>query len=133
MSVLRVSGTNVAVKEFLKNSSFDPCVIFDENSHSRKYKVPKSFGFNVSISEAEFEDLDTQIGDVVRFLKKECRELKRLEEFADIETVSVDFAISKPGEEIAVWTRSFPPELLVLLGSLGIKLEFTIWPNSDQC
>ena len=132
MCVLRVSGTNIAVKEFLKNSSFDPCVIFDENNQSRKNKVTKTFGFNVSISEAEFEDLDTQITDVVSFLKKECRELKRLEEFEDIEVVSVDFAISTPPEEIVVWTRSFPPELLALLGSLGISLDFTIWPKSNQ-
>lgn len=132
MCVLRASGTNTAVIEFLKDSSLEPCVIFDENHQSRKDKVPKTFGFNVTVSDAEFEDLNAQINDVTRFLHKEQQELRRLVQFADIEGVSVDFAISSPPDEIMVWTRSFPPELLGLLGALGIGLDFTIYPESQN-
>ena len=134
MCVLRVSGTNAAIEEFLKNSSLEPCVIFDDSHQSRKNKVPKTFGFNVPVSSAEFEDLYTQIIDAIGFLKKERRELKRLTEFAGIETVSVDFPISTTPEEVMVWSRRFPPKLLGLLGSLRIELEFTIYPEShNEC
>ncbi len=109
-------------------------MIFDEDNQSRKNKVPKTFGFNMAVSDAAFEDLNTQITDAVSFLKTEKQELLRLIEFEDIDGVLVDFPISTPPDEIMVWSRRFPPELLGLPGSLGIELEFTIYPEShNEC
>ena len=129
---LRVSGKSFAVREFLLSSSLEPCVVFD--GVNNKGGLSKTFGFNVTISEAEFDNLESQILDAVSFLKREHQELKRLVNFAATDGVSIDFPIASPSEEIVVWTRSFPPELLGLLGSLRIRLDFTIYPESyEEC
>ena len=130
MCVLRVDGQNFAVDKFLTKSSLKPSMVYykgDRKSSNRNYE---SSGFNVALSDAEFEDLKAQIDDAVIFLHKEKEELGRLVKFTNVENVSIDFAISTPPEDIVVWTRSFPPKLLKLLGSIGIRLDFTIYPES---
>jgi len=130
MCVLRADGKDFAVDEFLKKSSLKPLMIYYKGSKSFSEKISNTSGFNVGVSNAEFEDLKTQINDVIIFLKREKEELKRLVEFANIENVTIDFAIATPSENIVIWTRSFPLELLKLLGSIGIELDFTVYPES---
>jgi hypothetical protein len=130
MCVLRVNGTDFAVDEFIKETSLKPSIIYRKGEKNFGEKVQQSSGFNVSLSNAEFDDLRSQINDAISFLRKENDELKRLLAFPNIESASVDFAISTPTEDIIIWTRSFPAELLNLLGSLGMELDFTVYPKS---
>jgi len=50
----------------------------------------------------------------------------RLVGFPGVENVSVDFGIEE--RDVAAQSERFPPNLLRMLGSLGIWLEFTLYP-----
>ncbi len=130
MCVLRADGKDFAVDKFLEKSSLKPSIVYYKGTKSWGNRINTTSGFNVGVSKAEFDDLKAQIIDVIIFLKKEKNELKRLVKFANVENVSIDFAISTPLKDIVIWTHSFPLELLKLLGSIGIELDFTIYPES---
>jgi hypothetical protein len=130
MCVLRADGENFAIDRFLKNSSLKPIWVYNKGNSDSRNRIYQSSGFNVAVSDADFDNLQSQIGDALIFLKKENEELKRLIKFENVEGVSIDFPIGAPSDDIIVWTRSFPPELLKLLGSIGIGLDFTVYPKS---
>jgi hypothetical protein len=130
MCVLRADGKNFAVDRFLKNSSLKPVLIYYKGNSDGCKGIYQSSGFNVAVSDADFDNLQSQISDALIFLKKENAELKRLIEFENVEGASIDFPVGAPPDDINVWTRSFPPELLKLLGSIGIGLDFTVYPKS---
>jgi hypothetical protein len=50
----------------------------------------------------------------------------RLVAFLGVERVSLDFGIEE--RDIAAQSERFPPNLLRILGNLGIFLEFTLYP-----
>lgn len=132
MCVLRVTGENFAIEDFLKNSSLKPIIVFKKGEHYFKKTFSQSAGFNVSVSDKEFDDVEGQIKDAIVFLQREAIETKRLAQFPDIEEIELDFAISTPSEEIMVWSRKFPKELLSLLSASNIDLAFTVYPEAEK-
>jgi hypothetical protein len=87
-------------------------------------------GFHADISTADFSNLQGQIADAVRFVEQNQDELVRLVGFPGVENVSVDFGIEE--RDIAAQSERFPPNLLRLLGSLGIWLEFRLYPHQQS-
>ena len=83
-------------------------------------------GFNLVASEANFSSLQVQVADAILFLEQNQGELARLTAFPGIEILSLDFGIVE--RDVAAQSESFPPELLRIVGSLGIWLEFTLSP-----
>ena len=77
-------------------------------------------------SEADFSNVELQIGEVIHFREQDQLELARLVAYPGVEEVMLDFGIE--GRDIAAQTERFPPKLLSILGRLGIWLEFTLYP-----
>jgi hypothetical protein len=67
-----------------------------------------------------------QIADAVRFVEQNQAELARLVAFPGVESVSLDFGIEE--RDMAAQSERFPPNLLRVVGNLGIWLEFTLYP-----
>jgi hypothetical protein len=82
--------------------------------------------FHAVASEADFSQLQVQIGDAVHFLEQNHAELARLVAFPGVERVSVDFGIEE--RVVAAQSECFPPNLLRIAGNLGIWVEFTLYP-----
>jgi hypothetical protein len=88
--------------------------------------IPNESGFHAIASEADFSNLQGQIADAVHYLEQNKNELVRLVAFLGVERVSLDFGIEE--RDIAAQSERFPPNLLRILGNLGIFLEFTLYP-----
>ena len=67
--------------------------------------------------------------DAVQFVEQNQAELARLVGFPGVENVSVDFGIEE--RDVAAQSERFPPNLLRMLGSLGIWSEFTLYPSQE--
>lgn len=128
--VLRAWGSTFAVDEFLAESSFRPITVFHRGQkQSSKSRTMTASGFHADVSPADFSDLQGQIADAVQFVERNQDELARLVGFPGVENVSVDFGIEE--RDVAAQSERFPPNLLRLLGSLGISLEFTLYPCQE--
>lgn len=132
MCVLRVQGENLAVRDFFERTTLTPVYVYQKGELDSRGKLFETSGFNVSISSAEFNDLERQVEDTIDFLQREDRELKRLLKYPNVESVVIDFAINTPPDEIVVWSRAFPVSLLSLLSASNIGLEFTIYPQVNE-
>ena len=68
MSVLRASGDNFDVDEFLATSDIEAWFVYHTDD-KRGNGTWGTNGFNAVFSEAEFEDIETQINDATTFYK----------------------------------------------------------------
>lgn len=126
--VLRARGSTFAVDEFLAESSLRPITIFHRGQKQSAKSQPVAVsGFHADVSPADFSNLLRQIADAVQFVEQNQAELARLVGFPGVENVSVDFGIEE--RDVAAQSERFPPNLLRMLGSLGIWLEFTLYPS----
>jgi hypothetical protein len=136
--VLRASGANFDVDEFLKISSLDALTAF----HRGAVQFPTSSvtrrsdysGMKVSVSIREFSDLNSQVDDAVGFLKENDHELRRLRDFPGLERMDLEFPVE---DRDSVFQRdAFPYQLLSLLGDLRIGLIVSRhpahWGATDQ-
>ncbi len=121
--VLRATGSTFAVDEFLAKSSLQPITVFHQGQkQSSKSRPMNASGFHAG----GFSNLQGQIADAVQFVEQNQDELSRLVRFPGVENVSVDFGIEE--RNVAAQSERFPPNLLRMLGSLGIFLEFNLYP-----
>lgn len=132
--VLRASGADFQVDDFLRESSLKALVVVHRgdarppksNSTAKKHE---SSGFNVSVSTREFSDLSGQIEDAIQFLAKNSKELRRLRDFSGVERIELDFPVE---DRAVVFQRdTFPNNLLVLMGHLGLGLAVSRYPTPD--
>ncbi len=83
-------------------------------------------GFIVTASEADFDDIDTQIIDSIAFLKRYDSELASLAECSGLETCDLDFGIQD--RDVALQVDEFPADLLRLMGRFNIDLVVSRYP-----
>jgi hypothetical protein len=83
----------------------------------------------VVASEADFSNVQVQIADAIHFLEQNQAELARLVGFPGVENLSLDFGIEE--RDVAAQSERFPPNLLRIVGNLGIWLEFTLYPRQS--
>jgi hypothetical protein len=128
--VLRASGTNFDVDEFLKTSSLDALTAFHRGAlqfpSSSVTRTSEYSGMNVSVSTHEVSDLRGQIQDAIEFLSKNDRELKRLRDFPGLQRMDLDFPIED--RDVVYQRDAFPHKLLSLLGTLRIGLIVSRYP-----
>ena len=91
--------------------------------HPGSLKVWMSSGFNVAVSDADLDDLESQIDDAIAFLDEHEDELRRLGGFEGVEKMEIDFAVA--WRDLAAQSDWFPPELLWRAGALDIALRVT--------
>jgi hypothetical protein len=132
--VLRASGSNFDVDEFLKTSTFDVLTLFRrgevQSPTSSVTRKSEYSGMNVSVSAREFSELRGQIDDAVEFCSENGRELKRLREFPGLEKMDIDFPIED--RDVVFQRDAFPHQLLLLLGELGIGLIISRLPMQSM-
>lgn len=124
--VLRASGSNFAVDDFLASSSLQPLTVFHRGEkQSPRSRSMTASGFYADVSAADFSDLQGQIGDAIQFCELNRNELVRLVGFPGVENVSADFGIQE--RDVPAQCERFPANLLSILGNLGICLQFTLY------
>jgi len=112
--VLRISGPGV--KASLSEISLIPFRIEDEAAH-------------FDVSEADFNDLNGQIEDAIKFLQSHKAAVKHMMSGSDANGV-LDFAIE--WRDVAVQSDNFPAALVREVGNLGLELELSHYPASED-
>lgn len=122
--ILRASGSNFDVDEFLKVSSLDALTAFRRGAAqflaSSVTRKSDYSGMDVSVSTREVSDLSGQVDDAVGFLKENDHELRRLRDFPGLERMDLDFPVED--RDVVFQRDGFPHQLLSLLGGLHIGL-----------
>jgi hypothetical protein len=129
-SILRVSGTDFDVDCFLEESQYTPCAVYRRGeprwrSNPTGPKNDRS-GINLVASDADFDDVATQIEETIAFLTQNMEELQRLRMYPGVEDIILDFGIRRSDEPIQ--NIEFPSALLRLAGALDITLDLSIYP-----
>jgi hypothetical protein len=91
-------------------------------------------GFNVGVSDAAWADLPGQISDACTFLEKHADELRALALLDAIEDVRLDFPteLRIGTNDVVAQFDYFPPALLKAAGNLGVGVELSIYPHSED-
>jgi hypothetical protein len=122
------------VDAFLTGSTLEPCQVFYRGEPKFKTRpeggISQCSGFNAEVSLADFCELSSQIEDAISFLQENEDEMKRLVEFAGVESVEVDFAIEQ--RDVFVQSDNFPANLLLLCGQLGIELTVSRYVQTED-
>jgi hypothetical protein len=133
--MLRASGVLFDVDLFLKDCALKPVRVGRKGE--RRYPNSKTneatllvSSVNFEVSEADFSELKGQFEDAQVWLAAHRDEVTRLVQFPGVEGVTVDFGVEirPPG-----WSSfTFPPALTSLVGGLGLHLELSVYPISDE-
>ena len=96
--VLRATGLDFQPNEFCAESPLAPCHIHRQGEPKFRTrpngpKIQKG-GLNVVVSEASFDEFETQVQDAISFLQTNFKEVQRLCTFPGVESVGLDFGIA---------------------------------------
>lgn len=118
--VLRAVGAEFNPEAYLAQSPFAQATAYRIGDPARG---PSGAGFNLSVSDAGFADLDVQIQEAIEFLDTHEDELRRLGRFPGVEEVEIDFGIE--WRDASPQSDTFPADLLWRAGALDIGLRVT--------
>ena len=135
-AVLRAHGGAFDVELFLADSSLEPDNVYQKGPPTGSAMADKengsprrASGFNLTVSHADFSDLETQIKETILFLDEYEDELRRLGSFDGVEGISIDFGVQR--REVAAQTDVFPSDLLWRAGALDIWIAITHYAIAD--
>lgn len=118
----------------MKASGLQPIVVC-QKGHPRapgSTSVRRSSGFNVEVSRAE-DDLDKQVRDAVRFLKRHATGLHRLRRCTAFGGMTLDFGNWYRATPESPWSSyRFPAVLIELAGKHGIGIELSLYSDEPN-
>lgn len=137
--VLRFTGDNFDVDGFLEHTGLQPYLKFKKGDPIWNGKNQYTYnGCSFDLSEDDFENLQKQIEEAIKFLKENFDKLRMAYDFNLIEEdgQEIDFGINLRASEVVVMqTDSFPPELLRLAGQLGCSItlsQYNTFSEDDE-
>lgn len=131
---LVILGKDLDIDDFLAKSKLRGYIkrykgepMFKSKPNSRKLAHSRT---GIETSKAGFDDLDKQIKDTIKYLKKHKEKLCIIKETKGIELAVLDFGIALriDGKKVATQSDRFPSELLKLAGEIGLDVELSIYP-----
>lgn len=128
--VLRAAGDEFDVDAFLADCEVPPFKVFRRGQPRSSSKLNQQSGLNFSVSDAEMTDFDLQLEDATLFFREKREFVRRLTAFPGVEGVSIDFGVAIRQPYGAGFR--FPPELVATIGDLGVELEISTYPTSDE-
>lgn len=125
--ILRISGENFKVSDFLADSSLRPYRVHHRGEISyRSHRFPHS-GLSLDVSTAD-GDLKTEVADAIEFLSTHEAELLRLGCYPGVTDMRLDFGYYR--RDVAAQFDYLPPDLLARAGKLGIGIELSLYPSA---
>ena len=130
--VLRAAGADFEVDDFLAKSALSPCQVWHrgEPRTSDDHILRDTSGFNVDVSTADWDDVDGQIKDAIKFLRKHATEITRLASARGVEKIICDFG-TRRRPELPMQGVYFPADLVRLAGELGVGLKASSYAMAE--
>jgi len=107
----------------------EPYRVVHRGEPKRKGKKWQYSAFSVEVSSV-FGDLSKQCRDAAAFLREFHADLARLGKFREVTDAYLDFGYLR--RDAAIQSDSLSVELLSLVGSLGLEIRLTLYPNERQ-
>jgi len=133
--VLRASGVGFDVDAFLATCELEPIAVFRKSEP--RFPATQSEGLRnqrsavkFGVSGADFSELELEMEEALEFVRKHQGFITTLREFPGVEAVTLDFGteVHPPG-----WCSfHFASELLLAFGTLGLSLEFSVYPVEEE-
>jgi hypothetical protein len=128
--VLRVAGAAFDVDSFLRDSTFEVLFVYRKGERRSKTRGPSTTsGLNVLVSD-DYEDIQRQSRDAVRFLAEHDAEIRRARSYPGVEFVDLDFSTSL--RDVAVQSETFSREVVAAAGALGLGIELSLYPPGSD-
>jgi hypothetical protein len=128
--VLRVSGEKFDVDAFCMTSHLVSCQVWHVGEKAHGSRPPSTTsGFNVSVSDANFDQFSASIQDAINFICANREELQRMSASSEISDITLDFAVAMREETMAKYCR-FPAELIRLVGEFKMEIELSVYACS---
>jgi hypothetical protein len=89
----------------------------------------ESSGVHILVSDADFDEFQSQVDDAISFLQGNELQLRRLAEWPGVE-VELDFGIER--RDVILECNTSPAELLRLAGALRIDITISHYPNRNK-
>lgn len=125
--VMRISGTNFCVDQFLHGRKLDVTAIWRQGEMSKRGKVFDDSGFNLSLP--DFDSWKQALPFVQSFFQVQAQ---LFHELSDMNLrAALDIGVTVGDEESFAPSLEFPVEFLAALASLGIVLNVSAYPTSD--
>jgi hypothetical protein len=134
-AVVRACGRDFDVDAFLAASPWRPTKVFRRGepvvpgTRAAGRRSGES-GFNVSVSEAGFDNFAGQLADAMEFLTNCEVEVRRLVQFPGVAEVVLDFGIAR--RDVAAQYDRLPAELVRRAGACGLAIELSHYSVSDD-
>lgn len=130
--VLRVSGEHLDIDALLQSQNLIPVVTWRKGEERfLKGRFHTDSGANFDISDAEFEDVATQIVDAEFYLATHYNEISILVSAAGVTNATLDFAVAtRPG--FVTQTSSFSAAFVQHMAELGLGLAVSHYPTQDD-
>jgi hypothetical protein len=134
-AMLRASGSEFDHDAFCPGSTLSICRRYRRGELRFPASQPggrlnSTFGINAVVSEADFSEFSKQVEDAIVFLTAHRGEIERLVNSPGVEGVTLDFGIER--RDVVVQCDRFSPELIRLAGQLGLGIELSQYPVSDD-
>jgi len=132
--ILTIRGRNFDIDAFIKTTKLKPYKKSYKgqprvNTKPDGEKLTHSL-IAIETSRADFDNLEKQISDTIRYLKKNKEQLAHIPSTKGIDNAWLDFGINLriDGKKVMVQSDKFPSRLLQLAGNLGLDIELSIYP-----
>jgi hypothetical protein len=139
MCTLKVRGPDPRLANFAQESGLSPCLTVEDGlkiyqpsgrpwSSPRSKEKPGIFGFHVSVSNRDWDDLKGQFSDAVEFLSKHRGALQRLKDLRPDWAV-LDFpAEADPSKRhVIIFDVTVPVDLARASADVGLAVEITLY------
>ncbi len=133
--ILTISGRNFNIDAFIEASKLKPYKKSYKGQPKIKTKpdgekLTRSL-ISIETSNADFDNLNKQIVDTIRYLKGNKDKLAHIAITKGIDHAILDFGIDLRIDKKKVLYQSdrFPSQLLKLAGDLGLDIELSVYPT----
>ncbi|MFY0254333.1 hypothetical protein ACDQ55_10310 [Chitinophaga sp. 30R24] len=130
---LIIAGKNFDISSFLSATRLR--VVKKRNKGEPRFplrpngeKLPYSF-LTIKTSKADFTDLNTQVKDILRYLKRHRDQLLRIKKTKGIDQISLDFGIEFSSGKSSMQIF-MPVELVSLAAEFGISIQVSVYAEN---
>ncbi len=129
--ILRVSAGDVDIDDLLSRVKIVPYRLDRKGQpRLRLEHVSEHNEFHILTHKAREVSLQTQITETIAFFRTHAEDLARIMSFPGVTGAELDIGIV--GRDVIVQNEYLPPELLMLIGKLGIGINLSMYPVSES-
>lgn len=128
MCFLKVYSDKDSFEAFEKKTKIPVYSRYEKGDVFGKNKVKTDFTISFDVSEKEWDDLEGQVQDAIKFLTTYYEEIEQLLSTHTITDAFLDFPIySRLYGDIVNQNDHLPRELIILAGRLSLGIEMAIY------